>query len=91
VLGYNLLSGYNPLFGKTRIEKVESIAWLTAMSLWLVAVIGMSTFADPRGSFVLVGLFGSVLFCWAVFHARYRIGKEKRAQGIAVGKIDDTK
>ena len=84
MLGYNLLSGCNPLFGKTGIEKVESIAWLSAMSLWVVAAIGMSTVIDPRVFFYfsLVGFVGSVLMCWAGFHARYRIGKEKRAQAL---------
>jgi hypothetical protein len=69
----------NKFFGKTRIEKVESIAWLSAMSLWAVAAIGISTFVDPRGTFKLVALLASILFAWAVFHARYRIGKEKKA------------
>ena len=71
------------MLGKTRIEKVESIAWLTAMLLWLISVIGMSTLTQPlQGSFQLVGLVGSVLFCWAVFHARNRLKKDKETRAM---------
>jgi hypothetical protein len=68
------------LQGTPKAEKTESIAVVVSWALLLLSAIGLYAYIGQiQGYFQLVGFSGGILFCWAVFHYRYRVNKEKKA------------